>query len=249
MFESTLEAQGLNDGPRRLGSMSVAVFAHLGIIAAIVGVTAIIVPPVKLPEPARLIFIPIRPDIPLPVVTEPTPKRPASGPKKSGAGEHRELARTPPVVPPRLTPDELPPVSQEPPTDFGPGPESGGTGGPAGPGGPSEGGDGSGTGNGDGNGDGPQYITAAIDKPVLVSKVEPDYPFAARRIGLGGRVTVSAVIGLDGSVESAEILGSSNSLFDQAALDAVRKWRYRPATMNGQPVRVFFTVRVDFVVR
>jgi protein TonB len=100
-----------------------------------------------------------------------------------------------------------------------------------------------------GLGDGPQYITAAIDKPVLISKVEPEYPFAARRMGLGGRVTVSAVIGLDGSVESAEILGSSNPLFDQAALEAVRRWRYRAATMNGQPVRVFFTVRVDFVVR
>jgi protein TonB len=86
-------------------------------------------------------------------------------------------------------------------------------------------------------------------RPLLLVKVEPSYPLAARRAGLSGRVTVSAVIGLEGGVESAEVLASSNPLFDQAALDAVRKWRYRPATMNGRPVRVFFTVVVDFVVR
>jgi TonB family protein len=57
------------------------------------------------------------------------------------------------------------------------------------------------------------------------------------------------VIGLDGGVESAEVLASTNPLFDRAAADAVRKWRYRAATMNGAPVRVYFTVVVDFVVR
>jgi len=249
MFESTLEAQGLNDGEGRLGSMSVAVFAHLGIISVIIAVTAIIVPPVKLPEPGRMIYIPIRPDLPLPVVLAQTPKRPAGGPKKSGTGEHRQPAITPPVVPPQLTPNDLPPVSPDPTDEGEPGPDDGSNGDGAGPAGPSGPDDGPGKGNGNGLGDGPQYITAAIDKPVLISKVEPEYPFAARRMGLGGRVTVSAVIGLDGSVESAEILGSSNPLFDQAALEAVRRWRYRAATMNGQPVRVFFTVRVDFVVR
>jgi protein TonB len=57
------------------------------------------------------------------------------------------------------------------------------------------------------------------------------------------------VIGEDGGVESAEVVASKNPMFDQTALDAVRRWRYRPALMNGKPVRVYFVVVVDFIVR
>ena len=85
--------------------------------------------------------------------------------------------------------------------------------------------------------------------PVLLHKVSPVYPEVPRKARLQGRVTVQAVIGLDGSVEAVEILRTSNPLFDGAALDAVKQWRYRPATMNGIPVRVFFTVEVGFVLR
>ena len=86
-------------------------------------------------------------------------------------------------------------------------------------------------------------------RPVLLHKVQPEYPNVARRIRLEGRVTVQAVIGLDGSVESVEILRSSSPLFDDAALGAVKQWTYRPATMGGQPVRVYFVVEVGFVLR
>jgi protein TonB len=117
---------------------------------------------------------------------------------------------------------------------------SGGGGGPDG---------GHGRGSGEGSGEGPVLVTGDMVKPVLLEKIEPIYPEVARRAGLGGRVTIRAIIGLDGNVESAEVFASRNPLFDQAALDAVREWRYRPATMNGAPVRVYFTVVVDFLVR
>ena len=51
MFESTLEAQPLNDGQRRIGALSAAALAHVGIGLTIVAVTALIVPPVHPPEP------------------------------------------------------------------------------------------------------------------------------------------------------------------------------------------------------
>jgi len=86
-------------------------------------------------------------------------------------------------------------------------------------------------------------------RPVLLVKVEPSYPQAARRAGLGGRVTLRAVIAEDGNVESVEVVASTNPLFDEAAVDAVRKWRYRPALMNGRAVRVYFSVVVNFLVR
>jgi TonB family protein len=86
-------------------------------------------------------------------------------------------------------------------------------------------------------------------RPVLLVKVDPSYPPAARRAGLGGRVTLRAVVSVDGSVESVEVVTSTNSLFDDAAVEAVRRWRYRPALMGGRPVRVYFSVTVDFLVR
>jgi protein TonB len=86
-------------------------------------------------------------------------------------------------------------------------------------------------------------------RPVLLTKVQPDYPKVARQARLEGKVTVQAVIGLDGSVESVEVMRSTSSLFEGAALDAVRQWKYRPATMGGQPVRVYFVVEVGFVLR
>jgi protein TonB len=85
--------------------------------------------------------------------------------------------------------------------------------------------------------------------PRLLVKVEPEYPHAARVARLSGKVELQAVIGLDGSVESADVLRSTSALFDEAALRAVRLWRYEPARMDGRPVRVYFTVVVTFVVR
>ena len=87
-----------------------------------------------------------------------------------------------------------------------------------------------------------------IAKPTLLHKVEPEYPTIARLSRIPGNVTVQAVIGRDGNVEDAEIVSSSNRLFDEAALEAVRQWRYAPAMLNGRPVRVTFRVHVEFTL-
>jgi protein TonB len=162
------------------------------------------------------------------------------------------------VVPPRVTSDLAPRTTPDPPLTIPPdtalpgsdlvgeGVQGVGNGGAIG----------AGVGTGDGEaGPGeaaavdPVYLTGDMVRPVLLSRVEPSYPQVARRAGLGGRVTVRAVIAEDGSVDTVEVLASTNSLFNEAAVDAVRKWRYRPARMNGGPVRVYFSVVVDFLVR
>lgn len=51
----------------------------------------------------------------------------------------------------------------------------------------------------------------------------------------GGKVTVSFIVGTDGRVHSPLILQSAGSPSDRTVLDAVRSWRYRPATCNGVP--------------
>jgi len=252
MFESTLEAQGLNDGERRVGSLSAAALAHVGIGAAILAVTALIVPPVQDPnEPPH--FVPIVQGPRLDDVSpQLPPKPPIRGTQTAKPGPTIVRPPVPREPAPAVTPERLPEPAPEVPAVGG---EQAGEGPPGDPGGSDRGvigGIGVGEGSAEG-GDGlpgdPLFVTGEMVRPVLLVKVEPVYPEVARRAGLSGKVTVSAVIGLEGGVESAEVLASTNPLFDRAALDAVRKWRYRPATMSGRPVRVYFTVVVDFLVR
>jgi protein TonB len=154
------------------------------------------------------------------------------------------------VTQPTATPDRLPdaPASDEDAADDA---GRGARGDPNGDerGVPGSVGAGSGGGDTDPGGSLPQALTGDMERPVLLSKVEPAYPNAARIARMAGRVTVEAVVGLDGRVESAAVISSTSSLFDDAALDAVRHWRYRPALMNGRPVRVYFKVAVEFVIR
>lgn len=251
MFESTIEAQGLHDGERRFGTLSIAVMAHVGIGLAIVAVTAVIVPKVTPPEPVYTVFtiasvIPPGEIAPKPA---PAPKKGADTPKPGGALAPPRVAVD---VPPEVTPDAL--FTQE--SDTAPeGPEVPGEGTPGDPNGsrfgiPGGDGDGDGLpGPGDGPGVDPLEVTGDMIRPVLLEKVAPSYPRVARQAGLGGRVTVRAVIAPDGGVESVEVFSSTNPLFNDAAVEAVRKWRYRPALMNGRPVRVYFSVVVDFLVR
>jgi protein TonB len=250
MFESTLEAQALNESERRFGTLSAAALAHVAFGLSIVAVTALIVPPIRPPEIRPVVVI--IPGIPS---AEPTPHSTPPAPPKKGSDDPRRDAVVPP---PRVIP-ELPPVTTpdrppEPALDATPpGTDRGGdgmsgdhngsdTGIPGGTGEHAAGG-------GSGGVAGPVDVTGDMVRPVLLVKVEPEYPQAARRAGLGGRVTLRAVIAEDGSVESVEVFASSNPLFDEAAVKAVRQWRYRPALMSGNPVRVYFSVVVNFIVR
>jgi protein TonB len=61
-------------------------------------------------------------------------------------------------------------------------------------------------------------------------------------------VTIEAIITKDGTVRDAKVVRSV-PLLDQAALDAVRQWRYTPTTLNGVPVEVIMTVTVQFTIR
>jgi protein TonB len=84
-----------------------------------------------------------------------------------------------------------------------------------------------------------------IREPVKVKHVPPVYPQIAISARISGRVVIDAVIGTDGVVREARIL-SGVPLLNQAALDAVKQWRYTPTTLNGVPVPVIMTVTVQF---
>lgn len=127
-----------------------------------------------------------------------------------------------------------------------------GTGSGIGPGSGSGSGGGHGAGHGSGVGDGVGPGIARNPKvpPRVASTAAPYYPPALRDAGIGGRVVVRGVIGIDGRVESAEVVRSSgNSTLDNNALSAFYKWRFSAAKNDaGQKVRCYFVQGFPFVI-
>ena len=84
-----------------------------------------------------------------------------------------------------------------------------------------------------------------IRPPQKIVHVAAQYPAVARAARVQGVVIIETIIDTQGHVESATVLRSI-PLLDQAALDAVRQWRFTPTTLNGVPVPVVMTVTVNF---
>jgi len=87
-----------------------------------------------------------------------------------------------------------------------------------------------------------------IKPPRLIKAVEPVYPEIARQAQVEGVVIVEARTDEKGNVEDARILRSI-PLLEQAAIDAVKQWKYEPAIINGKPQKVVFTVTVRFMLK
>jgi periplasmic protein TonB len=79
----------------------------------------------------------------------------------------------------------------------------------------------------------------------LIYQVKPIYPILARTTRTQGVVVLEAVIGRDGSISSLHVV-SGHQLLTQAAIDAVKQWKYRPTLLNGDPVEVITTITVTF---
>lgn len=111
-------------------------------------------------------------------------------------------------------------------------------------------GGGAGHGSGIGDGAGPGIARNPKVPPRVASTVAPVYPQALRDAGIGGRVVVRGVVGIDGRVESAEVVRSSgNSTLDNNALSAFYKWRFSAAKNDaGQKVRCYFVQGFPFVI-
>jgi protein TonB len=88
-------------------------------------------------------------------------------------------------------------------------------------------------------------VGGKIEPPIKMNDVQPVYPAIAKNAGVTGVVIIEATIGPDGKVIDAKVLRSV-PLLDQAALDAVRQWEYRPTFLNGVAVPVIMTVTINF---
>jgi periplasmic protein TonB len=90
-------------------------------------------------------------------------------------------------------------------------------------------------------------VSSGVMDGLLIKKVMPDYPLIAKTTGTQGTVILQATISATGSIVNLHVL-SGPALLRQAALDAVRQWRYSPYLLNRQPVEVETTVNVVFTL-
>jgi TonB family protein len=128
-----------------------------------------------------------------------------------------------------------------------------GTGGGAGTGhgtGSGEGlGSGIGDGSGGGTGGGPYRPGSGVEPPRLLREVKAQYTDEARRRSVSGDVILEIVVRRDGTVGDVTILQGLGAGLDRRAVDAVRQWRFDPATRKGVPVDVVVEVAVEFMLR
>jgi periplasmic protein TonB len=85
-------------------------------------------------------------------------------------------------------------------------------------------------------------------RPEAVSQTAPAYPAELRKARVEGTVALVCIIGEDGRVEDLRVENSSRPEFEKPALEAVRKWKFRPGQKNGQAVRTFTRIPLRFSV-
>ena len=84
--------------------------------------------------------------------------------------------------------------------------------------------------------------------PVLKTYPAPEYPEAARRAGLEGRVDVKVLVETDGSVVESSVLSATDEIFIDAAVAAIEKALFDPALKDGKPTRARVMVPVEFAL-
>ena len=88
-------------------------------------------------------------------------------------------------------------------------------------------------------------VGGQVRPPIRIKEVAPVYPAVAQSARVTGDVVIEATVDEEGNVADARVV-KSVPLLDQAALDAVKQWQYRPSLLNGVPTPVVMTVTVKF---
>lgn len=85
-----------------------------------------------------------------------------------------------------------------------------------------------------------------VRAPKLIHYVEPEFSSSSKEAFVEGTVKISTVVTLDGLPSKCQVLRGLNSEEDQTAVEALKKWRFKPGTKDGKPVNVHVTVEVAF---
>lgn len=95
-------------------------------------------------------------------------------------------------------------------------------------------------------GSGTTRAAGAIESPVPVRTVAPEYPEAMKGAGISGLVHVSCLVDEKGNVQEPRVEKSSNDAFSQPALEAVSRWKFRPGRRDGNVAALRITVPIKF---
>ena len=91
------------------------------------------------------------------------------------------------------------------------------------------------------------FVEDDVKAPVRTYGPAPSYPSEiAKEDRIEGTVVVKATINRQGTVDAMEISESLAQPFDQAAMDAIAQWRFEPATLDGEPVAVYYFLTINF---
>lgn len=94
----------------------------------------------------------------------------------------------------------------------------------------------------------PAFAQSKIDPAVVVRTVEPEYPADLKEAHVMGVVVVNFVVDEQGNVSEPTVQKSSNAGFEKPALEAVKKWKFKPARKDGVPVAKKVSVPIKFVI-
>ena len=92
-------------------------------------------------------------------------------------------------------------------------------------------------------------VRAKVIPPKLIKRAEPIYPLSSRQNHEEGVSIYEAVITPSGCVRDLRVIKSSTPTLDVYGIDAISRWRYRPASLDGRPVAVYLTVTVTYTLK
>ncbi|MCB1068754.1 MAG: energy transducer TonB [Kiritimatiellae bacterium] len=92
----------------------------------------------------------------------------------------------------------------------------------------------------------PLYVGDDVLAPVRVSTPSPQYTETAKKARIQGVVIVQTIIDKGGNVTDAKVLKGLPMGLDEKAIEAIKTWTFKPATLHGNPVSVYYNLTVNF---
>jgi protein TonB len=92
----------------------------------------------------------------------------------------------------------------------------------------------------------PKKVSQSEAMSAVVSKVQPEYPLIAKQLKISGAVDLDVTIGESGAVESVTPI-SGNPVLTKPAADAMKKWKFKPFSQDGNPVKAQAAIKISFL--
>lgn len=253
MFETSVVRAQAIESRGKYSLLTVSVIAHSAIV---IGAIAMSVASVSFPKtaPDEFAQAPIFASIQIPPpLGNPNggaqQQKPAEKPQQKAAVLPPNTITAPPAVPDTITPTQSASTG----TDVTEGPSTGTVPGPIGVPWGTEG--------STGDLDAPPltttmpavenriYTVSEVKAPVIITRVDPSYPNALMRAKLPGKVVLRCVIDKNGRIRDAQVIYATMPAFGAAVLQALPRWRYTPASLQGTAVDCYLDLTVDFGVK